>query len=187
MTHFAHCPLFAPLAVHVGAAPLGHASATPLLKSPVHAAQVPEVGSHVGLSVVQSDTFEAEHVVQRPLKGPAVLHAGAVVVGQTAPVPPWSAVHWAHVPVAPHAGVCGGQRPTRVGEHWVHVPSALHAGAAAFGHAALLPEPRSPLHAEQESVLDSHAGLAGVVHAAICDVVHSPHAPFGAQYGFATS
>ena len=70
---------------------------------------MPDVGSHVGFVPVQSDVFDAEQIVQRPLKPPDALHAGAAALGHAAPVPPLSAVHCAHVPVASHVGVCAGQ------------------------------------------------------------------------------
>jgi hypothetical protein len=132
--------------------------------------------------------LDAEQVLQRPLSGPLALHAGVDGLGHAASeaASPLSPVHCTHVPVrVPHAGVATVQSATFVALHCVHMP-ALQAGWEEAGHAAVAPEAKSPLHAEQTPVDVSHVGLAAVLQADRCVAVHCEQRPAESQYGVET-
>ena len=127
--------------------------------------------------------MDAEHRLQRPLSGPLALHAGEVVLGQGASdaASPLSPVHCTHVPVMlPHAGVATPQSATFVALHCVHLP-ALQAGWEASGQAAVVPELKSPLHAEQRPVDVSQVGFAAVLQADRWVAVHWEQRPAVSQ------
>jgi hypothetical protein len=139
--------------------------------------------SHAGLSLGHFETLDAEQMLQRPLSGPLALHAGEEAFGHGASdtASPLSPVHCTHVPVIfPQAGVATLHSATFVALHCVHMPP-LQAGCEASGQTAVVPDPKSPLHAEQTPLDVSQVGFAAVLQADRWVAVHCEQRPAESQ------
>lgn len=156
----------------------------------VHSTQIPSGCLHTGVAPEQFASV-VHPAVQRCV---VVLHL------------PFGPVHWSLVlhwtqtlATTSHTGLLLVHALRFAAEHSTQLPVAEHAGRAVVGHAALLPEPRSPLHATQApsalqiGVVPEHCELSlhctqacvvslqnGVVepaHAAVSALVHFTHLP----------
>lgn len=136
--------------------------------------------THTGVVPPHADALVSEHSRQAP-----PTHAGALADGHgRVVVEALSPSHGSQVPLVPllplqtgaapghsallahpqvqvlesHVGVLAPQAVALLGEHCTQAPLGRHAGAEASGHARVVADPKSPLHASQMLPLGSQIG-----------------------------